>query len=303
VAAGHRVLDRVVGSGGEQTGRQHNKQPDGEGGDHGGHGKPAHFSFKLTDPYAGSMTADTPEELTDLARTGSLIAACLADLSAVVAPGMSTAELDARAASFLSARGARSGPILTYDYPGFICVSVNDQVVHGIPGPRTLRSGDLITFDVAAEAGGFYADAARTVAVGEVSGTAQRLMAATQAALRAGVAAARPGARLGDIGAAIERVSQARGFDVFRELTGHGIGREMHEEPTVYNFAIDDPDGDLVLEPGMVFTVEPMLTSGTDRLIQDPDGWTMRSADGALTAHEEHTLVIEADGPRILTAR
>jgi methionyl aminopeptidase len=248
------------------------------------------------------MTVSDPEELEGLRRIGALIAATLAHLRASVVPGMSTRELDDLAAAYMTERGAQSGPILTYDYPGFICISVDDQVVHGIPGPRVLAAGELVTFDIAAELDGFHADAATTVGVGPVDAAAERLMRATRAALAAGVKAAQPGVTLHDVGAAIERVAEARGFSVFKELTGHGIGREMHEEPTVYNFAIDGPEGELVLAPEMVLTIEPMLSAGSDRLRRDRDGWTMRSVDGARSAHEEHTIVVRPGGSLVLTA-
>jgi methionyl aminopeptidase len=248
------------------------------------------------------MTASDPEELEGLRRIGALIAATLAYLRETARPGMTTRELDDLAAGYMMERGAQSGPILTYDYPGFTCISVDDQVVHGIPGPRVLHEGELVTFDIAAELGGFHADAATTVGIGSVDAAAQRLMQATRAALAAGLRTAQPGATLHDVGAAIERVAEARGFKVFKELTGHGIGREMHEEPTVYNFAIDGPEGEIVLTEDMVFTIEPMLSAGSDRLRQDRDGWTMRSVDGARSAHEEHTIVVRTGGPLVLTA-
>jgi methionyl aminopeptidase len=248
------------------------------------------------------MTVGDSEQLEGLRRIGALIAAGLSELSEAVAPGISTGELDGLAAEFFTSRGGRSGPILTYDYPGFICISVDDQVVHGIPGERVVQEGDLVTLDIAAELDGFHADAATTVGVGRIDPASVRLMAATRAALAAGVKAAQPGATLHDVGAAIQRVSEARGFKVFKELTGHGIGREMHEDPTIYNFAVDSPEGDLVLEEGMVFTIEPMLSAGSDRLRQDRDGWTMRTRDGSMSAHEEHTIVVSPGGPLILTA-
>jgi methionyl aminopeptidase len=248
------------------------------------------------------MTVRDAEQLEGLRRIGALIAAALAELGGAVRCGISTGELDDLAAAFFTSRGAQSGPILTYDYPGFICISVGDQVVHGIPGDRVLAEGDLVTLDIAAELDGFHADAATTLAVGAVDPASERLMAATRAALGAGLRAAQPGATLHDVGSAVQRVAEARGFKVFKELTGHGIGREMHEEPTVYNFAVDPPDGDLVLESGMVFTIEPMLSAGSDRLRQDRDGWTMRSRDGSMSAHEEHTIVVQDGGPLVLTA-
>jgi methionyl aminopeptidase len=248
------------------------------------------------------MTVQDAQQLEGLRRIGALIAASLVELCGAVRPGISTGELDDLAAEFFTSRGAQSGPILTYDYPGFICISVDDQVVHGIPGAQVLREGELVTLDIAAELDGFHADAATTVGVGPVDPGAERLMAATRAALAAGVKAAQPGATLHDVGAAVQRVTEARGYKVFKELTGHGIGREMHEEPTVYNFAVDSPEGDLVLESGMVFTIEPMLSAGSDRLRQDRDGWTMRTRDGSLSAHEEHTIIVRPGGPLILTA-
>jgi methionyl aminopeptidase len=242
------------------------------------------------------------QQLEGLRASGALIAESLTLLRDAVAPGVSTGDLDRIARAFFESHGARSGPILTYDYPGFICVSVNDQVVHGIPGDRVLRAGDLVTVDVATELDGFHTDAATTVAVGTTSPAAQRLTAATLAALKAGLRAAQPGATLRDIGAAVQRVSEARGFSVFRDLTGHGIGRSMHEDPTVYNFVSENPDADLLLEPGMVFTIEPMLSAGSAQLRTEPDGWTLVTADGSLSAHEEHTIVVAEGGPEILTA-
>jgi methionyl aminopeptidase len=249
-----------------------------------------------------SVTATEIEQLEGLRRIGALIADTLVVLSAAVRPGISTRQLDDLAAAYMSERGARSGPILTYDYPGFICISVDDQVVHGIPGPRVLREGELVTLDIAAELDGFHADAATTVGVGAIDRAAERLMKATRAALGAGIRAAQPGATLRDVGAAVERVAEARGFSVFKDLTGHGIGREMHEDPTVWNFAYDGPEADLVLTEGMVFTIEPMLGAGSSRLRQDRDGWTMCSTDRSRSAHEEHTIVVREGGPLILTA-
>jgi methionyl aminopeptidase len=246
------------------------------------------------------MSVDTPEQLAGLKRAGSLVALTLRSLRAAVAPGVSTGDLDRLAQEVFAAHGARSGPILTYGYPGAICISVDDEVVHGIPGQRRLRAGQLVTLDVAAELGGYHADAAITVPVGAASPAAVRLIAATRAALAAGVRAAQPGATLREVGAAVERTAWASGFRIFRELTGHGIGRAMHEDPTVFNWP--SPTATHRLTPGLVFTIEPMLASGTTRLRLDPDGWTVRTRDRSLSAHEEHTIMVATGGPVVLTA-
>jgi methionyl aminopeptidase len=246
------------------------------------------------------MSVDTPEQLEGLRRVGRLVASTLTSLRAAVAPGVSTGELVALAAEAFAACGARSGPILTYGYPASICVCVDDEVVHGIPGKRRLQAGQLVTLDVAAELDGYHADAAITVPVATADRRALRLLGATRASLRAGIRAAQPGARLRDIGEAIERTANARGFEVFKELTGHGIGREMHEPPTVFNWPA--PQANQRLTPGLVFTIEPMLASGSVSLRLDRDGWTVRARDGMPSAHEEHTIMIATGGPVVLTA-
>ncbi|HEV7175391.1 MAG TPA: type I methionyl aminopeptidase [Solirubrobacteraceae bacterium] len=246
------------------------------------------------------MSVDTPEQLEGLRRAGRVVAQTIAVVKAAVAPGVSTGELDRIAADYLAEHGARSGPILTYGYPGSICISVGDEVVHGIPGERLLRQGELVTIDVAAELDGYHADAATTVAVGPVTWKQQRLMNATRAALSAGIEAAQPGAALFEVGAAIERATRARGFHVFRELTGHGIGREMHEEPTVFNWPAPQAKGRLT--DGLVITIEPMLTAGRPELVLERDGWTVRSADRSPSCHEEHTIMVADGGPVVLTA-
>jgi len=246
------------------------------------------------------MSVDSPEQLEGLRRAGRLVAATLKALRSAVRPGITTGELDALAADLFAADGARSGPILTYDYPGSICVSVDHEVVHGIPGPRSLREGELVKLDVAAELDGYHADAATTVTVGTADDEAQRLIAATRAALSAGIRAAQPGARLRDVGAAVERTTRARGFHVIRELTGHGIGREMHEDPTVYNWPA--PVAHQLLRAGSVFTIEPMITAGRPQIVLGRDGWTISTMDRSLSAHEEHTIMVAKNGPVVLTA-
>lgn len=179
--------------------------------------------------------------------------------------------------------------MLTYRYPGAICLSVDTEIVHGVPGAKRLRQSELLTIDVAAELDGFHADAATTVPVGRVTSPSQRLLNAGHAALRAGIRAAQPGTTLRELGAAIERVTDARGFQIARDLTGHGIGLAMHEPPTVFNWPAPHRAAARELTEGLVFTIEPMIVAGPPRLFTKSDGWTISDAGGALSTHEEHT--------------
>jgi methionyl aminopeptidase len=248
------------------------------------------------------VSVETAEQLEGLRRVGRLVAETIHHLRTRVRPGVTTQELDDAAAVFLTRHGAQSGPILTYDYPGWTCISVEDEVVHGIPSGRRLKAGQLVTLDVAIELDGYHADAAQTVPVGRVDRHRARLMTATRAARDAGIAAAQPGATLREVGAAIEHAARERGYRVFRELTGHGIGRAMHEAPTVFNYPAADREADERLRAGLVVTIEPMLTPGTARPVAEADGWTVSSRDGAPSAHEEHTIVVTEGGPVVLTA-
>jgi methionyl aminopeptidase len=246
------------------------------------------------------MSVQTPEELAALRRAGRAVAATLREVSGRVRPGVSTAELDADAARVLARHGARPAPSLVYGFPGAICISVDDEAVHGIPGPRRLRAGQLVTLDVTAELDGFYADAAVTVPVGTVRPSLRGLVAAAQAALRRGLQAAAPGAPVNAIGAAVQAEAERRRCTVLAELTGHGIGRTIHEEPTVpsvYVAGLDAP-----LEEGTVLTVEPILALGSAELRMGGDGWTVLTADGGPTAHAEHTIVVSEGRPLVLTA-
>jgi methionyl aminopeptidase len=246
------------------------------------------------------VSADRPEDVAGLRRAGRLVAETLAVLSDVVAPGVATQTLDRIAADLLAGAGARSGPILTYGYPGSICVCVDDEVVHAVPGPRVLREGQIVTLDVAAELDGYHADAALTVPVGSIDQPSRDLITAAEEALAAGIEAARPGNTLRDVGAAVDRTARRHGFRVFRELTGHGIGRRMHEDLTVVNWP--DPSATTRLIPGMVFTIEPMIGAGAIRIRLDPDGWTIRTVDRSHSAHAEHTIMVADDRPLVLTA-
>ncbi len=246
------------------------------------------------------MSADTPEELAGLRRAGRAVSATLREVARRVRPGVTTAELDAFAAQVFARHGARSAPALVYGFPGTICISVDDEAVHGIPGPRRLREGELVKLDVTAELDGFYADAAVSVPVGRVAPRVARMVATAQASLRRGLDAARPGAPINAIGAAVQHEAERRGCAVLGELTGHGIGRSIHEEPTVPNVYV--PELDAPLREGTVITIEPILGLGSSEIRSGGDGWTILTADGAPSAHAEHTLVVSAGGPMVLTA-
>jgi methionyl aminopeptidase len=217
-----------------------------------------------------------------------------------VRPGVTTAELDACAAQVFARHGARSAPALVYGFPGTICISVDDEAVHGIPGRRRLRAGELVKLDVTAELDGYYADAAISVPVGRVSPRVGRLAAAAQAALRRGLHAARAGAPVNAIGAAVQDEAERRGCAVLGEFTGHGIGRSIHEEPTVPSVYV--PALDAPLDEGAVITIEPILGLGSGAVRSGGDGWTILTANGAPSAHAEHTLVVSAGEPLVLTA-
>lgn len=245
------------------------------------------------------MIVTTPEELEGMRRVGALVAETIAAMRAEVRPGITTGELDLVAARLWATRGARSAPIETYEFPGTTCISVNEEVVHGVPGDRRLKEGDLVTLDVTPELDGFFADAAITVPVGRVSAEAQCLLDATRECLAAALGAAREGARLRDVGATTARVATARGVTVFPELLGHGIGRELHEAPQVPN--VDWPHLKQPLRAGLVVAIEPMVGLGGAEIETREDGWTIATVDGSLSAHFEHTVMVHGDRPMVLT--
>jgi methionyl aminopeptidase len=213
---------------------------------------------------------------------------------------MTTAELDAVGAEFLRRRGARSAPQFTYNFPGFNLISVNEQIVHGVPGPRLLLAGDVIKIDVTAELGGYIADSAVTVLLPPISPVARKLRKCAKAAFQKGLAAARLGNLVSDIGGAIEREVRQHGFSVLRSLCGHGVGQTIHEAPEVPNFY--DPRSRTPLTEGLVLAVEPMISAEPSQLVTEPDGWTIRTRNRSLTAHYEHTIVITRGEPLVLTA-
>ena len=246
------------------------------------------------------MSIESERELELLRIIGRIVRLALNAMAEAVAPGVTTAELDTICARVLAAHGATSAPKLVYGFPGTSCISVNDEVVHGIPRNRVLCDGDLVKLDVTAEKDGFFADAAITVLVGEVSATAQSLARCAEAAFHQAMRVVRAGARVHEIGLAVERVVRSNGFSVVRELCGHGVGRTIHEEPTVPNYF--DPRNRTRLTEGLVIAVEPIIAAGGGRSLLDRDGWTVRIADRSLAAHYEQTVVVTRHGPLLVTA-
>ena len=247
------------------------------------------------------MSIDDEHDLEALRAAGRVVRATLDAMRDAVTPGISTAQLDAIAGGIMRAHGAHSAPRLVYDFPGETCISVNDEIVHGIPSPsRVLADGDLVKLDVTVEKGGFMADAAITCAVGRSSERARQLIACAEAAFRRAMREVRPGRRVCDIGGAVEGEVLRHGFNVVRTLTGHGIGRTIHEDPMVPNWF--DPTARERLTEGLVITVEPIIAMGSGESYEAADGWTIRTLDGSLAAHFEHTLVVTRGAPLLLTA-
>ncbi|MBF6322911.1 type I methionyl aminopeptidase [Nocardia cyriacigeorgica] len=247
----------------------------------------------------------SPEEIERMAVTGRFVAETLAELRERAAVGVNLLELEAVVRERIRRRGAQS---CYWDYaPSFgrgpfrntVCLSVNDAVLHGLPFDYTLRDGDVLTMDLAVSIGGWVADAATTVVVGTAAEEDLRLVRATEEALEAAIQVAQPGNRIGDVSAAISAVATAYGYPVNTEFGGHGLGRTMHEDPHVSN--VGRAGRGFPLRPGLTIAIEPWFARTTDRIVTDPDGWTIRSADGSRTAHSEHTIAVTEDGPRILT--
>jgi methionyl aminopeptidase len=239
------------------------------------------------------------DELSRLREAGRIVRAVLDEVAAAAQPGTRTQELDRLAEARTRERGARPAFKGYLGYPASICISVNDEVVHGIPSRRTLQEGDLVGLDFGVIHRGFFGDAAVTVPVGRVPEAARRLLEVTREALARGIAAAVAGGRVGDIGAAVQGWVESQGFSVVREFVGHGIGRRLHEPPQVPNFGARGTGP--LLEEGLVLAVEPMVNAGRPEVRTLGDGWTAVTADGSLSAHFEHTIAITAAGPEILT--
>lgn len=252
------------------------------------------------------ITLKSPDEIEAMARAGHVNALALAAMAEAVRPGITTAELDAIGEEVIRSHGGE--PIfLNYPnatpsdppFPAATTISINDELVHGVPGTRKLHAGDIVSIDVGTLLEGLVGDCATTVPVGEIGEEAQRLLEVTEEALRRGIEASQPGNRLGDVSAAIQQWVESNGFEVVREYTGHGVGRAMHEPPQIYNWG--RPHQGIRLEAGMTFALEPMVTIGPPILYRKLDGWTVGTVHGGLCAHFEHTLAVTAEGPRILT--
>ncbi|MGI8594127.1 MAG: type I methionyl aminopeptidase [Solirubrobacteraceae bacterium] len=239
------------------------------------------------------------DEVDKIAAAGAILVRTLKLVESKVRPGITTSELDAAAERFIRSQGAKPAFKGYRGFPGSICASPNSMVVHGIPGPYKLRRGDVLSVDVGVILDGWVADAARTYPVGPISSLARKLLTSTEEALFAAVEQCRPGSRLGDVSHAVQAHVEARGLSVVRSLVGHGIGRDMHEEPQIPNYGV--PGSGVPLEEGMVFAVEPMVTAGRQAVRMGDDHWAIYSQDGSLAAHFEFTVAIEAAGPRVLT--
>ncbi|MEJ5247249.1 MAG: type I methionyl aminopeptidase [Caldilinea sp.] len=244
----------------------------------------------------------SPREIQIMREAGRIVARVHAVLREAIRPGVSTWELDQLAAETMSKYNAASCFLGYRGFPAHICTSINEELVHGIPSKdRILKAGDIISIDVGVRYRGFIGDSAWTYAVGEISPEAQALMRVTEESLYQGIAQAHPGRRVVDISRAVQRHVEAHGFHVVREYTGHGVGRQMHEAPQVLNYESQDPDGQIVLQPGLVIAIEPMVQIGTWQTRTLKDNWTVISKDHSLTAHFEHTVAITNNGPEILT--
>ena len=241
----------------------------------------------------------TNDEIEKMAAAGRILARCHEILRRKARPGVTTAEIDKTAERFIRSQGAEPAFKGYRGFPGSICASPNSMVVHGIPGPYRLNRGDILSIDIGVVLDGWVADAAITHPIGNVTPIAKRLLASTRAALFDAVEQCRPGNRLGDVSHAVQARVEADGFAVIRSLVGHGIGRQMHEDPQIPNFG--DPGTGPELEEGMVLAIEPMVNAGTHHVRMGADNWAVYSQDGSLAAHFEHTVAVTSDGPRILT--
>lgn len=249
---------------------------------------------------AGAIQLKSPAEIEAIAKSGEIISVLFAELEPRVQPGVTTAALDRFVDHFIRSHdGAVPAFKGLYGFPGSACISVNAEVVHGIPGRRRLRPGDIVSIDAGVKRRGWCADSAFTFPVGRISVEAAHILAVTRDSLQRAVAAARPGDHVGDIGVAVVERVRGTGLAIIRDLVGHGVGRRIHEEPQVAN--VGRPGRGVRLQIGMVLAIEPMLAAGTDEIVTLGDRWTVATADGRLSAHFEHTVAVTAAGPVILT--
>jgi methionyl aminopeptidase len=246
------------------------------------------------------MSIQDELELVSLKASGRIVRMVIDAMKAEVRPGITTRQLDEIGARVMRENGAQSAPSMVYKFPGANCISLNDEAVHGVPGDRELRDGDLLKLDVTVEKDGFMADAAVTVPVGRVSARAAQLIACAERAFQQAMLVARAGFRVFEIGKMVEREVRKSGFSVVRELGGHGIGRTIHEAPHVPNYP--DPHAQQIMKEGLVITVEPIIAMGSGQVFTDQDGWTVRTSDQTLSAHFEQTLVVTSSAPILLTA-
>ena len=245
------------------------------------------------------ITIKSAREVELMRRAGKITAAARALAGEMVKPGVTTQEIDRAVCRFIRSQGAEPSFLNYNGYPASACISVNDEVIHGIPGKRVLREGDIVSVDVGAYIGGYHGDCAATYACGKISEEAQRLIDVTRQSFFEGIKYAREGGRLSDVSHAIEEYVEGNGFSVVREYVGHGIGRNMHESPEVPNFGIAGHGPKLLR--GMTLAVEPMVNAGTAAIRQMPDGWTVKTRDGKYAAHYENTILITSDEPELLT--
>lgn len=245
------------------------------------------------------ISVKSPKEIEKMRKAGLITGGALVAAGEAIHAGMTTKELDTVVRKYITSHGAKPSFLGYGGFPGSACISINDVVIHGIPGPQVIKDGDIVSVDVGAYIGGFHGDSCKTFAVGEVSEEAKALMKSTEESLYLAISMVRPGVRLGDLGAAIQKYNEDNGYGVVREFVGHGVGRDLHEDPEVPNFG--KAGHGVRLQAGMVIAIEPMITEGSPKVKVMGDGWTTKTADGKLSAHFEHTIAVTETGCIILT--
>lgn len=245
------------------------------------------------------ISVKSPKEIEKMRKAGLITGGALVAAGEAIHAGMTTKELDTVVRKYITSHGAKPSFLGYGGFPGSACISINDVVIHGIPGPQVIKDGDIVSVDVGAYIGGFHGDSCKTFAVGEVSEEAKALMKSTEESLYLAISMVKPGVRLGDLGAAIQKYNEDNGYGVVREFVGHGVGRDLHEDPEVPNFG--KAGHGVRLQAGMVIAIEPMITEGSSKVKVMGDGWTTKTADGKLSAHFEHTIAVTETGCIILT--